>query len=209
MLSLSVTHERAGGPQEMNHSGACEVSEVSRAVEPAGRVPGPVRDGRVDAARDEDGVHEVGHELTSLRDGPGHDGGRGGREDELEHTAGTTGFIIRGGVSTGQYLEEPFRVGIIGELVVEILRSSTEQITTSTVGQTPAQGPVRQSSNEGVQHVFYQNVDGVLGSDRPGFQESKAALHEENNDGHDHQEELVTFSSQALSLMFCLVQEGE
>ena len=83
---------------------------------------------------------------------------------------------------TGEYLEEPFRVGIIGELVVEILRSSTEHVPTWSVGQTPAYSPVRQSSYEDVQHVLYQNVDGVLGSDRPGFQESEAALHEENND---------------------------
>ena len=65
---------------------------------------------------------------------------------------------------TGEYLEEPFRVGIIGELVVEELRSSTEDVTASPVGQTPANSPVGQSSYEGVQHVLYQNVDGVLGS---------------------------------------------
>ena len=85
---LSVTYERAGGPQEMNNSGACEVSEVSSTVEPAGRVPGPMRDWRVDKARDDDGVDEVRQELTSLSYGPGHNRGRGGCEHKLEHTRG-------------------------------------------------------------------------------------------------------------------------
>ena len=62
------------------------------------------------------------------------------------------------------YLKEPFRVGMIWELIVEILRSSTEEVTPSSIGQTPPDSPVRQSSDEGVQHVLYQNVDGVLGS---------------------------------------------
>ena len=52
--------------------------------EPAVRVPGPVGDGRVDPARDQHGVDEVGQELTALRDGPGHDGGGGGGEHELK-----------------------------------------------------------------------------------------------------------------------------
>ena len=123
----------------MNHSGACEVSEVSSAVEPACRVPGPVRDWREDTARDEDGVDEIRQELTSLSDGPGHNRGRGGREYKLKHTWGPPGLYQ---VRTGEYLEEPFRVGIIGELVVEILRSSTEHVPTSSVGQAPPYSPV-------------------------------------------------------------------
>ena len=67
----------------MNHSRASEVFEVSSGVKPASRVPGPVRDRRVDEARDEDGVHEVRQELASLRDGPGHDRGRGGSKHKL------------------------------------------------------------------------------------------------------------------------------
>ena len=88
VLRLNVTYERAGCPQEMNHSGPSKVSEVSSAVEPAGRVPGPVRDWRVDTARDDDGVHEVRQELTSLCYGPGHNRRCGGREDKLKRTWG-------------------------------------------------------------------------------------------------------------------------
>ena len=107
------------------------------------------------------------------------------------------------------YLEEPFRVGVIGELVAEILRSSTEHVTTISIGQAPAYSPVGQSTYEGVQHVLYQNVDGVLGSDRTSLQEGEAALHEENDDRHDQQEQLVSFSSEGLPIMFGLVQERE
>ena len=184
----------------MNHSGARKISEVTRAVEPAFRVPGPVRDGREDTARDDDGVDEIRQELTSLCYRPGNNRGRGRRKHKLKSSS----FLFPTFVVT-RHLEEPFRIGIIGELVVEILRSSTEQVSPSSIGQTPPDSPVRQSSYEGVQHVLYQNVHGVLGSDRPSFKECKAALHEENNDGHDQQEELVTFSSERLPVMFCLV----
>ena len=41
-----------------------------------------------------------------------------------------------------EYLEEPLRVVIVGQLVVEILRATTEGITTLTIGQAPAYSPV-------------------------------------------------------------------
>ena len=103
LSNVSTTYERAGGPQEMNHSGAREISEVSSAVEPASRVPGPVRDGRVDTARDDEGVHEVGQELTPLSYRPGDNRGRGGSEHKLikSNNKNTLGLVsIMSGLDT-------------------------------------------------------------------------------------------------------------
>ena len=79
-----MTYERGDGPQEMDHSRPSEVHEVSRVVEPAAGVPGPVRDGRVDTAGDDDGVDEVSHELASLRYGSGDDCRSRGSEHKLK-----------------------------------------------------------------------------------------------------------------------------
>ena len=62
-------------------------------------------------------------------------------------------------------LKEPLGVVMMGQLVVEVLRSATEQVSSFSVCEAPAYGPVRQSSYEGVQHVLDENVDGVLGSE--------------------------------------------
>ena len=63
-------------------------------------------------------------------------------------------------------LKEPLGVVMMGKLVVEVLRSATEQVSSFSVGEAPAYSPVRQSPYEGVQHVLDENVDGVLGSER-------------------------------------------
>ena len=62
------------------------------------------------------------------------------------------------------YLEEPFRVKSIRQLVVEELRPTTESVATLSIGKTPANGPVADSSNEGIQHILDQDVHSVLGS---------------------------------------------
>ena len=67
----------------VNHTGASEVFVKSTEEQPTRPVPGPVRDGRINPASQDDGVREVGEELASLGDGSGHDGGRGGSEHEL------------------------------------------------------------------------------------------------------------------------------
>ena len=70
----------------MNHSGAGEVEVESSLVQPTCRVPGPVGDGRINPASQDDGVGEVGEELASLGNGTGHDGRSGGGEYELENS---------------------------------------------------------------------------------------------------------------------------
>ena len=70
----------------MNHTGTSKVFIKSREEQPAGPVPGPVRDGRINPASQDDGVGEVGEELASLGNGTGHDGRSGGGEYELENS---------------------------------------------------------------------------------------------------------------------------
>ena len=69
----------------MNNSGAGEVFVKSSLGEPTRSIPGPVRDGRINPASQDDGVGEVGEELASLGNGSGHDGSGGGSEHELEN----------------------------------------------------------------------------------------------------------------------------
>ena len=78
-----AAHQRAGSPEQMNHSRPCKVQVVSRVIEPASGVPGPVGHGGVDQPRDDDRVHQVGGELAPLGHGPRHDSGGRGREHEL------------------------------------------------------------------------------------------------------------------------------
>ena len=89
-------------------------------------------------------------------------------------------------------LEEPFWILVIRKLVIEELRSSTEDVTLGPIGQSPAQGPVGDAANEDVQHVLDQDVDSVLGPHGPSLQEGEAALHEEDDDGNNNQEHLIS-----------------
>ena len=91
----------------------------------------------------------------------------------------------------GINLEEPFWILIIGQLIIEELRSSTEDVSLGPIGQPPAQGPVGDAANENIQHVLDQDVDSVLRSHGPSFQEGEAALHEEDDDGNNNQEHLI------------------
>ena len=52
------------------------------------------------------------------------------------------------------------------QLIVEELRSSTEQVSSLTIGQTPSNHPVGDSTNESIQHVLDQNIDSVLGPEQ-------------------------------------------
>ena len=54
-----------------------------------------------------------------------------------------------------------------------------------------ARGPVGEGAEAHVQPVLDEDVDGVLGPHRPGFQESEAALHEEDDDSENCEEEMV------------------
>ena len=67
----------------MNHPGACEVFVESQVCQPARPVPGPVRDGRINPACEDDGVGEVSEELASLRNGSAYNSGGCGSEHEL------------------------------------------------------------------------------------------------------------------------------
>ena len=78
VLTVVLTH--------MNYSGACEIFIKSSLGEPTRSIPGPVRDGRINPASQDDGVGEVGEELASLGNGTGHDGRSGGGEYELENS---------------------------------------------------------------------------------------------------------------------------
>ena len=61
------------------------------------------------------------------------------------------------------YLEEPLGILLILHRVTEIFRSSTEEIATLSIGQSPAYCPVGCGTDEGVQHVLDEDVDSVLG----------------------------------------------
>ena len=78
-----ASHQRAGSPEQMNHPRPSKVQVVSRVVEPASGIPGPVGHGGVDQPCDDDGVHQVGRELAPLSHGPRHDGCGRGREHKL------------------------------------------------------------------------------------------------------------------------------
>ena len=67
----------------MNHPGAGEAFVESQVRQPASPVPGPVGDGRINPAGEDDGVGEVSEELASLRNGSAHNRGSGGSEHKL------------------------------------------------------------------------------------------------------------------------------
>ena len=120
----------------MNNTGAGKVFVESSLGQPAGPVPGPVRDWGINPASENDGVSEVGEELASLGNGSGHDGGGGGSEDELRENYEVLSFY-----SKYSYLEKPLWILFIGHLIVEVLGSTTEWISIGTVSQTPANSP--------------------------------------------------------------------
>ena len=62
------------------------------------------------------------------------------------------------------YLEEPFRILVIIELPVEKCWSSTEWVSSSSIGETPANSPVGNSSDEAVHKVLQKDVHSVLRS---------------------------------------------
>ena len=68
-----------------------------------------------------------------------------------------------------KYLEEPFGVLVVRQLEVEELRPATEWVTVGSIGETPANGPVGDCADEGIQHVLDQDVDCVLGPGGEGF----------------------------------------
>ena len=80
-------------------------------------------DGRVDPASDNDTVEEVGPKLASLGDGAGHDGGGGGGEHKLGG-----GLQVQSFDFPLTYLEEPLGILVVFQLVVEVLRPTTEQV---------------------------------------------------------------------------------
>ena len=57
-------------------------------IEPALFMPRPVSDDWVDEACDHDAVDDVSDEVTPLSQGPRHQGGSRGRENELEEPLG-------------------------------------------------------------------------------------------------------------------------
>ena len=61
------------------------------------------------------------------------------------------------------HLEEPLGVLLIVHCVVEVFRSSTEEIAALSIGQSPAYCPVGCGTDERVQHVLDEDVDSVLG----------------------------------------------
>ena len=67
----------------MNHPGSCEVFVKSQLRQPARPVPGPVRDGRINPASQDDRVGEVGEELASLGNGSTDNCRGSGSEDKL------------------------------------------------------------------------------------------------------------------------------
>ena len=68
----------------MDNSGASKVLVEAELSQPATAVPGPVRHRRVDPAGQDDRVREVGEELATLGNCPGHDGGCCSGKHELK-----------------------------------------------------------------------------------------------------------------------------
>merc|ERR1719412_2312361 len=105
----------------MDHSRASKVLIESSFSEPSSFVPGPVRHGGVDPARQDDGVGEVSEKLASLGNGPGHNCGSCGSEHELE---------------------EPRGILLMVQLVAEELRAPTKNVATIAISQAPSNGPI-------------------------------------------------------------------
>ena len=102
-------------------------------------------------------VKEIGSKLAALCNWARDDGGSSCSKYKLkaqENMISEISFI---------YLEEPLGVFLIIHWVVEIFRSSTEEIASLSIGQSPAYCPVGCSADEGVQHVLDEDVDSVLG----------------------------------------------
>ena len=62
------------------------------------------------------------------------------------------------------YLEEPFRILVIIKLPIEKCGSSTEWVSSISIGETPAYCPVGNSSDEAVHQVLQKDVHSVLRS---------------------------------------------
>ena len=91
----------------MNHPTAGVVVEPVR-IQPACRVPAPVRGHGVHEARDEGGVDDVGGKVAAFGERAGDEGGGGGGEDELE---------------------EPLRELGVGQAVAEEVREADEAVS--------------------------------------------------------------------------------
>ena len=66
--------------------------------------------------------------------------------------------------SWSKYLEEPFGVLVVWQLEVEELRPATEWVTVGSIGETPADGPVGNSSDEAIHQVLQKDVHSILRS---------------------------------------------
>ena len=84
------------------------------------------------------------------------------------------------------------------------MRGATEGVPAVAPGETEAEGPVDDGPQAGVQPVLDQDVHGVLRPHRPGFQESEAALHEEDDDSENCQEEMVNIGLLVMNVVILL-----
>ena len=74
--------------------------------------------------------------------------------------------------------EEPVGVLAVVQLIVEIPGASSHKLASLSEGQSPADGPVSHSADEGVQGVLQQNVDSILRPDiRVVFKPSRQLFH--------------------------------
>ena len=83
MLSSVLSNESLLGPWVEKST-----IDLTILIEPALFMPRPVSDDWVDEACDHDAVDDVSDEVTPLSQGPRHQGGSRGRENELEEPLG-------------------------------------------------------------------------------------------------------------------------
>ena len=150
-------HVDDGGPGEVDEAHTCQ---------PALGVPHPARLDGVDHGGDHGGVDAVAGKLGALRHGPGHDGGGGGAEHQLEKEVGPVK-----GVEVGEHLI--FRPADESEEVIPAVHDAI------------AQSHEHHCADAEVHQVFHDDVPRVLGPGEASLHGGKPALHEEHqNSAH-------------------------
>ena len=84
------------------------------------------------------------------------------------------------------------------------MRGPAEEVSPVAPGEAEANGPVDDGPQTGVQPVLNEDVDGVLRPHRSGLQESEAALHEEDDDSENCQEEMVNIGLLVINVVILL-----
>ena len=124
---------------------------------------------RVNESSQNERVYHVGAEPAPLRDGAANDRGRrAGKNVEEEE------------------VDEAIPVSHEEEVAL-----AQERVPALPQREAEPDGPVGEGGSAPVEHIFEQNVLGVLGADGPHLEEAEARLHQEAEDGRGEDPQAV------------------